>query len=251
MSARFKDRHDAGRRLAAHLQRFAGRPNLVLLALPRGGVPVAGEVAAALHAPLDVFVVRKLGAPGHEELAMGAVASGGIRVINDAVVRELGVSRATFDQATTHELEEIQRRERAYRAERTFPSIKGATVVLVDDGVATGSTMMAGVLALRQLGPAAVIVAAPVMSRQAREALARVADACECLTTPEPFYGVGVYYLDFTQVTTEEVRAELRRSADRLAAEQLAGGVAAAPGGTMRAVTPDPRPRPEATSARS
>lgn len=211
MTAMFKDRYDAGRQLAARLRPLAGRPNLVVLGLPRGGVPVAAQVAEALGAALDVFVVRKLGAPGHAELAMGAVASGGVRVIEQDVVRQLQVTRQMFDQATERELHEIDRRERAYRDGRTMPDLKGATVILVDDGVATGATMLAGVYALRQLGPAAVIAAAPVMSRQAYRTLAQAADQCECVGMPEPFYGVGMHYLDFEQTSDEEVRALLRR----------------------------------------
>lgn len=213
MSVLFTDRYDAGRRLAARLQPLAGRPGLVVLGLPRGGVPVAGEVAAALGAPLDVFVVRKIGVPGHEELAMGAVASGGVRVVNQDVVHAAGITRRAFDEVTDKELHEVQRRERAYRTERPFPELRGATVILVDDGVATGSTMLAGVHALRQLGPAAVIVAAPVMARDAYQALERDADQCECVAVPEPFYGVGMYYRDFSQTADEEVRRILRRFA--------------------------------------
>jgi putative phosphoribosyl transferase len=209
----FNDRHDAGRRLAARLQPYADRPGLVVLGLPRGGVPVAGEVAAALGAPLDVFVVRKLGVPWHEEVAMGAVASGGVRVVHQDVVRAAGVTRRTFDDVTDKELQEVQRRERAYRMERAFPDLRGATVILVDDGVATGSTMLAGVHALRQLGPAAVIAAAPVMAREAYRMLAQAADGCECLAVPEPFQGVGTYYEDFSQTSDEEVRGILRRFA--------------------------------------
>jgi len=213
MSPLFHDRHDAGRQLAARLQSLAGRPGLVVLGLPRGGVPVAGEVAATLDAPLDVFVVRKIGVPGHEELAMGAVASGGVRVVNQDVVRAAGISRRDFDDVTAMELREVSRRERAYRADRPFPDLRGATVILVDDGVATGSTMLAGVHALRQLGPAAVIAAAPVMAREAYGTLAAAADRCECVAVPEPFYGVGMYYRDFSQTTDEEVRGVLRRFA--------------------------------------
>jgi putative phosphoribosyl transferase len=213
MSALFNDRHDAGRQLAARLQSLARRPGLVVLGLPRGGVPVAGEVAAALDAPLDVFVVRKIGVPGHEELALGAVASGGVRVVNQDVVRVTGISRRDFDDLTAMELREVSRRERAYRADCPFPDLRGATVILVDDGVATGSTMLAGVHALRQLGPAAVIAAAPVMAREAYRTLAAAADRCECVALPEPFYGVGMYYRDFSQTTDEEVRGVLRRFA--------------------------------------
>lgn len=213
MNAIFANRYDAGRRLGQRLQPLAGRPNLVVLGLPRGGVPVAGEVAAALEAALDVFVVRKLGAPRHQELAMGAVASGGVRVVHQDVVRELGITRQIFDAATERELQEVRRREQVYRGGRLFPDLKGATVILVDDGVATGSTMLAGVYALRQLGPAAVIAAAPVMSREAHRMLADAADQCECLAIPEPFYGVGRYYLDFAQTSDDEVRDVLRRGA--------------------------------------
>jgi predicted phosphoribosyltransferase len=211
MTALFNDRYDAGRQLAARLRPLASRPNLIVLGLPRGGVPVAAEVANALGAALDVFVVRKLGAPGHAELAMGAVASGGVRVIEQDVVRELHVSRQMFDQATERELREVERRERAYRDGRPLPDLKDATVILVDDGVATGATMLAGVYALRQLGPAAVIAAAPVMSRQAYRILAGAADQCLCVGMPEPFYGVGMHYQDFEQTSDEEVRAVLQR----------------------------------------
>lgn len=207
----FNDRHDAGRRLAERLQPLAGRPDLLVLGLPRGGVPIADEVAAALGAPLDVFVVRKLGVPGHEELAMGAVASGGVRVVNEDVVHAAGISRRDFDEVTAVELREVQRRERAYRTERPFPDLRGATVILVDDGVATGSTMLAGVHALRQLGPGAVVAAAPVMAREAYQTLSRAADVCECVAVPEPFYGVGRYYRDFSQTSDEEVRGVLSR----------------------------------------
>ena len=189
----------------------AGQPNLIVLGLPRGGVPVAAEVADALGAALDVFVVRKMGAPGQAELAMGAVASGGVRVIEQDVVRELHVTRQMFDQATERELREIERRELAYRDGRPLPDLKDATVILVDDGVATGATMLAGVYALRQLGPAAVIAAAPVMSRQAYRTLAGAADQCVCVAMPEPFYGVGMHYRDFEQTSDEEVRAVLQR----------------------------------------
>jgi predicted phosphoribosyltransferase len=215
MPEQFQNRQDAGRQLATLLGSLAGRPHMVVLGLPRGGVPVAAEVAAALRAPLDVFIVRKLGAPGHEELAMGAVASGGVRVVYEPVLRELRVTRWEFDATTEREVEEIRRRERAYRDGRPFPDLKGATVVLVDDGVATGSTMLAAVLALRQFAPAEVIVAAPVMAREAHRTLSEAADRCVCVTMPEPFYGVGVHYLDFTPTPDQEVRDALRRVAQR------------------------------------
>ena len=211
MSALFTDRHDAGRQLAARLQHFRGQHDVIVLGLPRGGVPVAAEIAGALDLPLDVFVVRKLGVPGQEELAMGAVASGGVRVVNEEIVRLARVRPEVFEGITARELREIQRREAAYRAGRPFPALTGATVILVDDGVATGSTMLAGVHALRQLGPAAVIVAAPVMAQSAKRALERAADGCEYVALPEPFYGVGLHYGDFSQTPDEEVREILRR----------------------------------------
>ena len=214
MAALFRDRREAGQRLAARLQSLAGRPDVIVLGLPRGGVPVAGEVAAALDAPMDVFVVRKIGVPGHEELAMGAVASGGVRVVNPDIIREAGISRRAFDQVTEREQLELLRRERVYREGRRFPDLRGSTVILVDDGVATGSTMLAGVHALRQLAPAAIIAAAPVMARQAHRMLAAATDRCECVAMPEPFYGVGMHYEDFAQTSDAEVRSILHRFAD-------------------------------------
>ena len=206
MSVLFADRREAGRRLAARLRRVAGRPGLVVLALPRGGVPIGYEVASVLHAPLDVFLVRKLGVPGHEELAMGAVASGGVRVVNQDVVRQLGVTRQVFDAITEEETRELARRDREYRKGRAFPDIRDATVILVDDGVATGSTMLAAIHALRELGPDSIIVAAPVMAHDAMRAISKAADGVEYLATPEPFFGVGAHYEDFTQTSDEEVR---------------------------------------------
>jgi predicted phosphoribosyltransferase len=206
MQRRFQDREEAGRALAARLQRFANQPGLIVLGLPRGGVPVAAEVAKALGAPLDVFIVRKLGVPGYRELAMGAIASGGIRVLNREVIEMLGISERSIAAVVSEETAEVERREREYRGPRAFPDLHNATVILVDDGVATGSTMMAGVAALRRLGPATLVAAAPVMSQQAQASLARAADACECVLTPEPFHGVGMWYQDFGQTTDEEVR---------------------------------------------
>lgn len=229
MSTLFDDRYEAGRRLAVQLHSLKGRPGLLVLGLPRGGVPVASEVAAALGAPLDVFVVRKIGLPGHEELAMGAVASGGVRVINQDVVRAAGIDRRMFDTVTDKELQEVQRREAAYRTAGPFPDVRGATVVLVDDGVATGSTMLAGVHALRQLGPAEIIAAAPVMAREAYQALSRAADRCECVAVPDPFYGVGMYYRDFSQTPDGEVRAILGRFARPSAPAGVQSGAANSP----------------------
>jgi putative phosphoribosyl transferase len=221
MSVLFTDRREAGRRLATRLQHLTGRPDLVVLALPRGGVPVAYEVASALHAPLDVFVVRKLGVPGHEELAMGAVASGGVRVVNQDVIRQLGVTRQDFDAITEEEEREVARRDREYRMGRPFPRIRDATVILVDDGVATGSTVFAAVHALREFGPASIIVAAPVMAHEAMREIARAADAVQYVATPEPFFGVGAHYEDFEQTPDEEVRRLLREAAARAGLDRV------------------------------
>jgi len=215
MSVLFADRRDAGRNLAARLQPLAGRPDLIVLGLPRGGVPVAFEVAKALKAPLDLFVVRKLGVPGHEELAMGAVASGGLRVVNQDVVRQLGITRQAFDAITEDEEREVLRRDREYRMGRPYPPLEGKTVILVDDGVATGSTMLAAVHALRESGAEAIIVAAPVIAREAVWALRRAANAVEYVATPEPFYGVGAHYEDFTQTLDDEVRRLLAEAETR------------------------------------
>jgi len=209
MTRRFVDREDAGRRLAGELLHLAARPRLLILGLPRGGVPVAAPVAAALRAPLDVLVVRKLGVPGHEELAMGAVASGGASVLNPEVITPLRISRETIERVRAAERHELGRRERIFRGDRPFPELAGATVVLVDDGVATGSTMLAAVRALKQRHPQTIVVAAPVMSVEAHATLAAEADECVTLATPEPFWGVGAWYEDFTQTSDAEVVALL------------------------------------------
>jgi predicted phosphoribosyltransferase len=208
----FHDRHDAGRQLAAALGDYAGRDDLVVLALPRGGVPVAYEVAQALGAPLDVFLVRKLGVPGREELAMGAIASGGVRVLNDEAVRILHIGPDVIDAVTREELLELERRERAYRDDRPAPEVRGKTVLLIDDGLATGSSMRAAVLALRRRHPARVVVAVPVGAPDTCAELKRVADDCVCARAPEPFAAVGVWYDDFTQTTDAEVRELLARA---------------------------------------
>jgi predicted phosphoribosyltransferase len=210
----FHDRTEAGRALAARLKAFVGRPDVLVLALPRGGVPVAYEVARALQAPLDIFIVRKLGVPRHEELAMGALASGGVRVLNDEVVHDLGIPEAVIDAVTAQAQQELERRERLYRGERPPPDARGRTVILVDDGLATGSTMRAAVAALRRLGPARIIVAVPVGAAETCAALREEADAVLCQQTPEPFYAVGAWYQDFTQTTDEEVRDLLARAAE-------------------------------------
>ena len=210
----FRDRTDAGRRLAERLGQYAGRPGVLVLALPRGGVPVAFEVARALGAPLDVFLVRKLGVPGHEELAMGAIATGGVRVVNEAVVRELGIGGEVIDAVAGRERAELERRERAYRGERPAPEVRGRAVILVDDGLATGSTMRAAALAVLRQEPERVVVAAPVAARATCAELLAEVDDVVCAATPEPFYGVGRWYEDFSQTTDEEVR-ELLARADR------------------------------------
>jgi putative phosphoribosyl transferase len=210
---RFRDREDAGRFLAEHLASLAPRAGVIVLGLPRGGVPVAFEVARRLGAPLDVFVVRKLGVPGHEELAMGAIASGGVRVLNEGVVRELGIPPAMIDAVEAEERAELERRERAYRDGRPPAVIRGRTVVLVDDGLATGATMRAAVAAVRKLDPAEVVVAVPVAAEPTCEELRDRADLVVCPETPEHFYAVGQWYDDFSQTTDDEVRALLRRAA--------------------------------------
>jgi putative phosphoribosyl transferase len=208
----FKDRRDAGKHLAAQLTGYADRDDVLVLALPRGGVPVAYEVAKKLRAPLDIFLVRKLGVPGHEELAMGAIASGGVRVLNDEVVDYLRIPAAVIDSIAAKELKELERRERAYRGDNPEPDIRNKTVILVDDGLATGSTMRAAAAALRQQEPARIVVAVPVSAPQTCDEYRMGVDEIVCAITPEPFYGVGMWYDDFSQTTDEEVRELLARS---------------------------------------
>ena len=212
MLSRFRDRHDAGRRLAAELRGYAGRADVIVLALPRGGVPVGWEVARALAAPLDVFVVRKLGVPGEEELAMGAVATGGVRVLNERLTTALGIPAYVIDAVTGWQQQELARRERLYRGDRPAPEVGGRTVILVDDGLATGSTMRAAVAALRVQNPARIVVAVPTAARETCNDLVAEVDEVVCTTTPEPFYAVGLWYEDFSQTTDEEVRELLAQS---------------------------------------
>ncbi len=201
----FEDRRDAGQRLAARLAPMRGE-GVVVLALPRGGVPVGYEVARGLGAPLDVLVVRKLGVPGHEELAMGALASGGVRVLNDDVVSMLRITKEDIEHVAAREAHEIERRERRYRGDRRMEEVRERTVILVDDGLATGATMRAAVRALRALGPRRIVVAVPVGAPSSCELIARECDELVCLERPAAFYGVGQWYRDFGQTTDEEVR---------------------------------------------
>ena len=208
----YRDRIDAGKQLAAWLSDYANRDDVLVLALPRGGVPVAYEVAKALRVPLDIFLVRKLGVPGHEELAMGAISTGGVRVLNDDVVNYLGIPGEVIDAVAMDELSELERRERAYRDDRPEPNIEGRTVILIDDGLATGSTMRAAAAALRQKNPARVIVAVPVSAIQTCDEYRMGVDEIICAKTPEPFLGVGRWYEDFSQTTDEEVRQLLAKA---------------------------------------
>lgn len=201
----FKNREDAGRQLALALTDYANRSDVVVLGLPRGGVPVAAEVGRALSLPVDVFLVRKLGVPGHSELAMGAIAEGGVRVLTHRLIAELGIPAAAIDQVAVREQLELDRRERLYRGDRPRPTVQDRTVIVIDDGLATGATMEAAVLALKSLHPAAVIVAAPVGARETCKRLAHIADRVICAEQPDPFSAVGLWYGDFSQTTDDEV----------------------------------------------
>jgi predicted phosphoribosyltransferase len=209
----FQDRFDAGTTLASQLSDYAGRDDVVVLALPRGGVPVGFEVAKALRAPLDVFLVRKLGVPGHEELAMGAIASGGVQVVNEDVVKALGVPSERIAAVAAAETQELERRLRAYRSDTRPPDVKARIVILVDDGLATGSSMRAAVMALRRQDPDRIVVAVPTAAAETCERLATEADEVVCASTPRPFHAVGLSYRDFSQTTDAEVTELLRRAA--------------------------------------
>ena len=208
----FRDRRHAGRVLAKVLVGYANLSDVIVLGLPRGGVPVAYEVAKALHAPLDVFVVRKLGVPGYEEYAMGALAGGGVRVLNDEIVQRLGISDAAVDAVTRDEQRELERRERLYRGGRPLRNLRGRTVILVDDGLATGSTMLAAAKAVRAQQPARIVVAVPTAAAETCAQLRSYADEVVCASTPEPFRAVGMWYDDFSQTSDEEVRELLARA---------------------------------------
>jgi putative phosphoribosyl transferase len=213
MGARFRDRYHAGRQLAAALAPYAGRPNLLVLALPRGGVPVGYEVARALNAPLDIMLVRKLGVPGHEELAMGAIASGGVRVLSNDIIEALGIPDRMIATVAANEEQELARREKAYRDDRPPPDVGGKTVILVDDGLATGSTMRAAAAAIQTQCPERLVIAVPVAPQQTCESLLQHADDVVCATVPDPFFAVGNWYDDFSQTTDTEVRELLQRAA--------------------------------------
>jgi predicted phosphoribosyltransferase len=218
----FYNRTHAGQYLAAKLARYADRPDVIVLALPRGGVPVAFEVARRLRAPLDVFLVRKLGVPGHEELAMGAIATGGVLMRNDAVISLTGVSPEQIDEVIEQEQAELRRRERAYRDDRPPPDLRGKTAILVDDGLATGASMRAAAEGVRRQGAADVAVAVPVASADTCEELHSIVDDVVCLVTPEPFHAVGIWYADFSETTDDEVRRLLAQARTESHAEASA-----------------------------
>jgi predicted phosphoribosyltransferase len=220
---RFRDRREAGRALAERLRSYAGRDDVVVLALPRGGVPVAVEVASRLGAPLDVFLVRKLGVPGHEELAFGAIASGGLLVVDRELIQQVGLSSAAIERVIAREAAELERRERAYRDDRPPPDLRDRTVILIDDGLATGSTMTAAAAAVAQQDPARVIVAVPVAAADTCEMLRREADEVICLMTPSPFHAVGIWYDDFRPVSDDEVRRLLAAAAKPAVGQAVTG----------------------------
>jgi predicted phosphoribosyltransferase len=235
----FRDRRDAGRVLAGLLDRHRAQPDVIVLGLPRGGVPVAYEVAVALQAPLDVFLVRKLGTPGHEELAMGAIASGGVVVVNDDVIRALRITADIVRRVAEREGRELLRRERVYRESRPPPEVAGKVVIVVDDGLATGASMRAAVLAVRESQPARVVVAVPAAPESTCRELHAVADEVVCATTPAPFCAVGASYWDFTQTTDEEVRDLLRAAASRSAVTGAPGPTATAAIRSHEGAVPD------------
>ena len=223
MRTRFRDRTEAGRELAARLSPLAGKDTIVI-ALPRGGLPVAYEIAHALHAPLDVINVRKLGVPWHEELALGAIGTGGVRVLNNAVIMAAGVTREDLDNVTRLQRLELDRRERLYRDGRPAPVLTGRTVILVDDGIATGATLRAAISVVRQQSPARLVVAVPVAQASVAAEIAREVDRFECLLTPGDLYGIGLWYEDFSQLRDSDVQSFLARSASEPAAALTAGG---------------------------
>jgi putative phosphoribosyl transferase len=211
----FRDRSEAGKALAKRLGHYAGQENLIVLGIPRGGISVAFEVAQALEAPLEAFICRKLGAPGEAQLAFGAIGPGGVRVLDAEIISALGISKEEIEATTLEQQKELERRERLYRGDRAFPKIQGRVAILVDDGVATGSSMLAAVKALGKLDPARIVVAVPVASQAARARLSREADEFICLDAPRAFYAIAQFYDDFEQVPDEQVQALLERSARR------------------------------------
>ncbi|EEF61155.1 phosphoribosyltransferase [Pedosphaera parvula] len=221
VTAQFQDRYEAGQFLAAKLTQFNDDPSVLVLALPRGGVPVAYEVARLLNAPMDVFLVRKMGVPGYEELAMGAVASGGVRVLNDEVIQRLGISERMIEAMAQEKLQELERRELIYRGNREAIPIEGRTVILVDDGLATGASMRAAVHAVRKRGPKSVNIAVPIGSADTCIQLRNEADTVICALTPEPFYAVGAWYSDFIQIPDGEVSRLLDHAAHERRVRQV------------------------------
>jgi len=218
----FSNRAEAGRQLARHFRSYADRDDVIVLGAPRGGIPVAFEVATALRVPLDVFVLRKLGVPGHEELAFGAIASGGIRILDRNTLGALGLTGLDIERVTRKEQRELERRERAYRGARPPLDLNGLTIILVDDGIATGSSMRAAIRALRQMKPAILVVAIPVAPLATCDRLRPEVDELVCLETPEPFYGVGQFYDDFSQVSDEEVKRLLEKASRQLSEQRSA-----------------------------
>jgi putative phosphoribosyl transferase len=221
MQLPFKNRIEAGRLLAEELKSYANRTDVLVLALPRGGLPVAFEVAQALGAPLDLMLVRKLGVPRQEELAMGAIAAGGTKVLNQDLVKSLNISDAALEAVISKEKRELERREHTYRGDRPVPEVGNRCVILIDDGLATGATMKAAVLALRQQQPAQIIIGVPVAPPDTAEELRKEADEIICLATPEPFYAIGTWYVDFSQTSDEEVRTLLARAWRQVETDRL------------------------------
>lgn len=214
--AGFRDRRAAGKILAQKLSAYAGRSDVIILGLPRGGVPVAYEVALTLNAPLDIFIVRKLGLPGHEELAIGAIASGGVRVLNEDIIHALNIPEEMINRVVQQELQELERREQNYRGDRPAPDLHDRTVILIDDGLATGASMRAAVAGVRTQHPARIVIAVPTAAPETCNALEFEVDEIVCTMTPEPFFGVSRWYADFRQTTDEEVRALLEEATRQL-----------------------------------
>jgi predicted phosphoribosyltransferase len=212
----FEDRRDAGRQLAQELSEYVDRSDVIVLALPRGGVPVAYEVARALDAPMEIFLVRKLGVPGHEELAFGAIASGGVRVLNEEVVLGFNISEAAIDAVAQRELQELERRERAYRGDRPGPEVRDRIAILIDDGLATGASMRAAIEGVKAKQPAKIVVAVPTAAPETCKLFESLVDEIVCAETPQPFYGVGMWYQDFSQTTDEEVRSLLEKMTETI-----------------------------------